>query len=63
MSALLTVQSLQVQYGAVQAVRGIDLEVREGEIIALLGANGAGKSSTLNALVGLAPASAGRITF
>ncbi|MHA7885397.1 ABC transporter ATP-binding protein, partial [Nitratireductor rhodophyticola] len=44
-------------------VRGIDLEVREGEIIALLGANGAGKSSTLNALVGLAPASAGRITF
>ena len=63
MSALLTVQSLQVQYGAVQAVRGIDLDVREGEIIALLGANGAGKSSTLNALVGLAPASAGRITF
>lgn len=63
MSALLTVQSLQVQYGAVQAVRDIDLDVREGEIIALLGANGAGKSSTLNALVGLAPASAGRITF
>ncbi|SEB76441.1 amino acid/amide ABC transporter ATP-binding protein 2, HAAT family [Nitratireductor aquibiodomus] len=63
MSALLTVQSLQVQYGAVNAVRGIDLEVREGEIIALLGANGAGKSSTLNALVGLAPASAGTITF
>ncbi|MFC5584553.1 ABC transporter ATP-binding protein [Nitratireductor kimnyeongensis] len=60
---MLSVQSLQVQYGAVHAVRGIDLDVREGEIIALLGANGAGKSSTLNALVGLAPASAGRITF
>ncbi len=63
MSALLSVQSLHVQYGAVHAVRGIDLDVREGEIIALLGANGAGKSSTLNALVGLAPASQGKIVF
>ena len=47
--------SLDVRYGAIQAVRGVDLEVNEGEIVALLGANGAGKSTTLKAIVGLAP--------
>ena len=63
MTPLLKVSSLQVWYGAVQAVRGIDIEVQEGEIVAFLGANGAGKSSTLNAIAGLVPASQGKIEF
>lgn len=61
--SLLTVNSLQVKYGAVQAVRGIDFEVEEGEIVGLLGANGAGKTSTLNAIAGLVPTSDGTVTF
>jgi branched-chain amino acid transport system ATP-binding protein len=60
---LLDVSGLTVSYGAVEAVRGIDLSVRKGEIVTLLGANGAGKSSTLNALVGLAPRRAQRLAF
>lgn len=60
---LLVVEGLTVTYGAVEAVRGIDLTVRRGEIVTLLGANGAGKSSTLNALVGLAPRKARRMQF
>lgn len=60
---LLDVSGLAVSYGAVEAVRGIDLSVRKGEIVTLLGANGAGKSSTLNALVGLAPRRAQRLAF
>lgn len=61
-AAILSVADLRVRYGAVQAVRGIALDVGQGEIVALLGANGAGKSSTLNAIVGLAP-STGEIMF
>lgn len=61
--ALLEVDGLQVRYGAVEAVRGIDLFVEEGEVVALLGANGAGKSSTLNAVVGLVPKHSGSIRF
>jgi branched-chain amino acid transport system ATP-binding protein len=53
--ALLSLSGLDVRYGAIQAVRNLDLEVNEGEIVALLGANGAGKSTTLKAIVGLAP--------
>lgn len=60
---LLDVSGLTVSYGAVEAVRGIDLTVAKGEIVTLLGANGAGKSSTLNALVGLAPRRARRLAF
>ena len=56
-------KGLHVHYGAVEAVRGIDLKIDKGEIVALLGANGAGKSSTLNAIVGLAPAKEGEISF
>lgn len=56
---ILSVRNLSVHYGPIQAVRGIDLDVAEGEIIALLGANGAGKSSTLNAIMGLIPATGG----
>jgi branched-chain amino acid transport system ATP-binding protein len=61
--SMLTVEGLRVAYGAVQAVRGIDLEVEAGQIAVLLGPNGAGKSSTLRALMGLAPQTAGSITF
>jgi branched-chain amino acid transport system ATP-binding protein len=61
--SMLTVEGLRVAYGAVQAVRGIDLAVEAGQIAVLLGPNGAGKSSTLRALMGLAPQTAGRITF
>jgi branched-chain amino acid transport system ATP-binding protein len=60
---MLKVEDLSVAYGGVQAVRGITLEVRPGEITALLGANGAGKSSTLAAIVGIVRPAAGRVLF
>jgi branched-chain amino acid transport system ATP-binding protein len=60
---LLKVEDLHVAYGGVQAVRGISLEVRQGEIAALLGANGAGKSSTLLSIVGSVKPRVGRVTF
>lgn len=60
--AMLSLTGLDVRYGAIQAVRDLDLEVGEGEIVALLGANGAGKSTTLKAIVGLAPGK-GEIKF
>ena len=53
---MLSVRQLGVRYGEIEAVKGIDLAVAEGAIVALLGANGAGKSSTLLGLVGLVPA-------
>ena len=58
---MLDVQDLDVRYGAVQAVRGVSLNVGEGELVTLLGANGAGKSSTLMTIAGARPAAAGRI--
>ncbi len=61
--ALLRVRGLEAGYGPIAAVRGIDLDVREGEIVALLGANGAGKSSTLASIVGLLPARGGTVRF
>ncbi|NKC49823.1 ABC transporter ATP-binding protein [Ochrobactrum anthropi ATCC 49188] len=60
---MLDVSGLKVAYGPVEALKGVDLKVRKGEIVTLLGANGAGKSSTLNALVGLAAKRAGCVTF
>ncbi|MDR3395331.1 MAG: ATP-binding cassette domain-containing protein, partial [Parasulfuritortus sp.] len=51
--SLLDVKGLKVGYGGIQAVRGIDLQVDEGELVCLIGANGAGKSSTLKGLMGL----------
>ncbi|ANN74820.1 ABC transporter ATP-binding protein [Bordetella bronchialis] len=60
---MLKVDNLHVAYGGVQAVRGISLEVRPGEITALLGANGAGKSSTLAAIVGTVRPASGQVTF
>lgn len=56
--SLLQVRDLHVCYGGIRAVQGLDLDVAEGELVALIGANGAGKTSTLNTLAGLlAPAS------
>ena len=63
MTPLLRTSGLMVRYGPVEAVRGIDFEIGEGEIVAFLGANGAGKSSTLNALVGLVPVQSGTVEF
>jgi len=60
---LLQVQDLKVNFGHVQAVKGIDFELHEGQITTLVGANGAGKSTTLLALSGLVKKAAGRVTF
>ena len=60
---LLEIRALEVRYGGIRAVKGIDLEVAQGELVCLIGANGAGKSSTLRAIAGLAPAAAGAIRF
>jgi branched-chain amino acid transport system ATP-binding protein len=62
-SPLLRLEDLSVFYGPVRAVESLTLAVAAGEIATLLGANGAGKSSTLNAIAGLAPRSRGRIFF
>jgi branched-chain amino acid transport system ATP-binding protein len=59
---LLSVQDLTVSYGAIRAVKGISFDVHEGEIVTLIGANGAGKSSTLRAISGVVPYS-GRIAY
>jgi len=60
---LLEIRGLEVRYGGIRAVKGIDLEVARGELVCLIGANGAGKSSTLRAIAGLVPAAAGSIAF
>lgn len=59
----LSVRGLRIRYGAIEAVKGIDLEVPAGQVVALLGANGAGKTSTLRAISGLAKAAEGTISF
>ena len=63
MTALLEVTGLQVAYGHIEAVQGISFEVHAGEIRTLVGANGAGKSTTLLALSGLVKPNAGRVSF
>ena len=60
--ALLTVSDLNISYGAISAVKGISFDVNEGEIVTLIGANGAGKSSTLRAISGIIPYK-GTITY
>ncbi len=60
---LLEIRALEVRYGGIRAVKGIDLEVAQGELVCLIGANGAGKSSTLRALAGLVPGASGSIRF
>jgi len=60
---LLEIRGLEVRYGGIRAVKGIDLEIAAGELVCLIGANGAGKSSTLRAVSGLATAAPGSIRF
>ncbi len=61
--ALLAIENLSVHYGAIQALHGVSIAVEPGEIVTLIGANGAGKSTTLRAVSGLVKASGGTITF
>ena len=63
MGEILQIKDLQVSYGGIDAVRGISFNVKEGEIVTLIGANGAGKSSTLRAISGLVKAKGGSILF
>jgi branched-chain amino acid transport system ATP-binding protein len=60
---LLQVKGLKVAYGGIQAVKGVDFEVREGELVSLIGSNGAGKTTTMKAVTGTQPAVAGEIEF
>ena len=60
---MLEIRDLQVSYGKVRAVQGVSLEVEEGEIVALIGANGAGKSSTMHAVCGIERPAGGHIRF
>lgn len=60
---MLSINDLHVQYGGIQALRGLSLDVKEGRIVSLLGANGAGKSTTVRTVSGLLPINAGRISF
>jgi branched-chain amino acid transport system ATP-binding protein len=60
---ILCVDDLVVRYGPIVAVQNVTLNVQQGEIVALLGANGAGKSSLLNSVVGLVPVAGGTVTF
>ena len=61
--ALLSVNDINVYYGAIHAIKGISFEVNEGEIVTLIGANGAGKSTTLKTISGLLRSKTGDITF
>jgi branched-chain amino acid transport system ATP-binding protein len=60
---LLTVDGLETFYGSIQALKGVSFEVPEGSIVTLLGANGAGKSTTLKSISGLVPPARGTVTF
>jgi len=61
--ALLEVDDIHAHYGSVEALKGVSLTVDEGEVVTLIGSNGAGKSTTLRSISGLTPASSGKITF
>ena len=60
---LLKVTGLQVAYGGIQAVKGVDFEVREGELVSLIGSNGAGKTTTMKAITGGLPLAGGDIEY
>jgi branched-chain amino acid transport system ATP-binding protein len=61
--ALLDVADIHAHYGAIEALKGVSLSVEEGEVVTLIGSNGAGKSTTLRSISGLTPASSGTVTF
>jgi branched-chain amino acid transport system ATP-binding protein len=61
--ALLEVSDIHAHYGSIEALKGVSLEVKEGEVVTLIGSNGAGKSTTLRSISGLTPASSGKIEF
>jgi len=60
---MLAVEDLEVRYGGITAIRGVSIDVAEGETVLLIGANGAGKSSLINAVISLVPASRGSVSF
>jgi branched-chain amino acid transport system ATP-binding protein len=60
---LLKVSGVKVAYGGIQAVKGVDFEVREGELVTLIGSNGAGKTTTMKAITGTLPVSGGEIEY
>ena len=60
---LLKVSGLKVAYGGIQAVKGVDFEVREGELVSLIGSNGAGKTTTMKAITGTLSINAGDIEY
>jgi branched-chain amino acid transport system ATP-binding protein len=60
---LLKINGLKVAYGGIQAVKGVDFEVREGELVTLIGSNGAGKTTTMKAITGLLPMAGGDIEY
>ena len=60
---LLQVKNLKVAYGGIQAVKGVDFEVREGELVSLIGSNGAGKTTTMKAITGTLPINDGDILY
>jgi branched-chain amino acid transport system ATP-binding protein len=62
-AVLLKVSGLKVAYGGIQAVKGVDFEVREGELVTLIGSNGAGKTTTMKAITGLLPMNDGDIAY
>ena len=61
--ALLEVNEIHAHYGAIEALKGVSLTVEEGEVVTLIGSNGAGKSTTLRAITGLTPASSGSVVI
>jgi branched-chain amino acid transport system ATP-binding protein len=61
--ALLEVNDIRVHYGGIEALKGVSLSVDEGEVVTLIGSNGAGKSTTLRAITGLTPASSGSVAL
>ena len=63
MDNILEIKNLVVDYGIIRAIKGIDLHVKEGSIVAILGANGAGKTSTIRTINGMVKAKSGEITF
>lgn len=60
---MLEIRNLNVQYGAIRAVQDVSLSIQKGEVVSLLGANGAGKTSLVSACVGIIPKSGGQVTF